>query len=136
MVLAVTAILAAIATPSFTAYVQQGRVSAAVSDIMEIAAAIKRYRSSHDDELPPDLAALGFTKLDPWGHPYVYLPFDGLKGKGAMRKNKNLVPINTEFDLYSLGADGKSKPPLTAAASQDDVIYANDGGYIGLASKY
>jgi general secretion pathway protein G len=40
------------------------------------------------------------------------------------------------FDLYSKGADGNSVPPLTASASQDDVIMANDGGYYGLAKKY
>lgn len=53
-----------------------------------------------------------------------------------MRKDKNLVPINTQYDLYSLGADGQSKPPLTAPVSKDDVILANDGNYIGLASAY
>jgi general secretion pathway protein G len=74
--------------------------------------------------------------LDPWGRPYVYLSFTGLKGKGQMRKDKNLVPINTQFDLYSVGADGKSVAPLTAAASRDDVVMANDDNYVGLASEY
>jgi general secretion pathway protein G len=53
-----------------------------------------------------------------------------------MRKDKNLVPINTQYDLYSMGADGQSVPPLTAKASRDDVVMANDGTYIGLASNY
>ncbi len=53
-----------------------------------------------------------------------------------MRKDKFLVPINTDFDLYSMGEDGKSVPPLTAKASRDDIIRANDGGYIGPASGY
>ena len=57
-------------------------------------------------------------------------------GKGGMRKDRFLVPINTYFDLYSMGKDGKSVPPLTAQASQDDVLWANDGGFIGLASQY
>jgi general secretion pathway protein G len=52
------------------------------------------------------------------------------------RKDRNLVPINTDYDLYSMGADGKSVPPLTAMASRDDIIRANDGQYIGLASRY
>ena len=33
-----------------------------------------------------------------------------------------------------MGKDGDSKSPLTAKASRDDIIRANDGGYIGLAS--
>ena len=55
---------------------------------------------------------------------------------GGARKDRNLTPINTKYDLCSMGRDGKSKPPLRAADSQDDIIYANDGGYIGLASEF
>jgi general secretion pathway protein G len=29
-----------------------------------------------------------------------------------------------------------SQPPLTAAASQDDIIRANNGGFVGRASDY
>ncbi len=53
-----------------------------------------------------------------------------------MRKDRFLVPINTDFDLYSMGRDGKSTPPLTAAASRDDIIRANGGAYIGPAKGY
>ncbi len=53
-----------------------------------------------------------------------------------MRKDRFLVPLNSDFDLYSKGPDRKSVPPLTAEASRDDIIRANDGGYIGLASEY
>ena len=55
---------------------------------------------------------------------------------GAARKDGNLVPINTNYDLCSYGKDGKSKAPLRAKDSHDDIIYANDGGYIGLASEF
>ena len=97
---------------------------------------IQRYYSVYY-RVPPDLSAIGWdTVLDPWGNPYRYLSFEGLKGKGQMRKDKNLVPINTQYDLYSMGADGQSVPPLTAKVSHDDVILANDGSYIGLASAY
>ncbi len=60
----------------------------------------------------------------------------GGSNTGEARKDGNLVPINTNFDLYSMGKDGKSKPPLRAKDSLDDIIYANDGDYIGLASDY
>ena len=134
--IAVAAIIASIAVPSYIAYKQRAYVAAATADIMAIATAIGRYNTLNNSP-PPDLAAIGLdTLLDPWGRPYVYLSFAGLHGNGQMRKDKNLVPLNTQYDLYSVGADGQSKPPLTVPVSKDDVILANDGNYIGLASHY
>jgi general secretion pathway protein G len=46
------------------------------------------------------------------------------------------VPLNSDFDLYSKGRDGKSKPNLAAKVSYDDIIRANDGEYVGIASEY
>lgn len=53
-----------------------------------------------------------------------------------MRKDRNLVPINSDYDLYSAGHDGATLPPLLAPVSRDDVIRANNGGFIGLASDF
>ncbi len=55
---------------------------------------------------------------------------------GQARKDRFLVPINSDFDLYSMGKDGDSVGPLTAQKSHDDVIRANDGGFYGLASNF
>jgi general secretion pathway protein G len=52
------------------------------------------------------------------------------------RKDRFLVPLNTDFDLYSVGRDGESVPPLSAAKSRDDVVRAANGAFIGLASKF
>ncbi len=57
-------------------------------------------------------------------------------GIGGARKDRFLVPINSDFDLYSMGKDGQSVGPLTAQKSHDDVIRANDGSYYGLASNF
>jgi general secretion pathway protein G len=133
---AIVAILAAIAIPTYRSYVQSARVAAATADIMSIASAVNRYTTLNNIP-PPDLGAIGMNApIDPWGNPYVYLSFTGLKGKGKMRKDKNLNPINTLYDLYSKGADGQSKLPLTVPVSKDDVILANDGSYIGLAANF
>ena len=56
--------------------------------------------------------------------------------RGQARKDHDLVPINTDFDLYSQGPDGRSAPPLTAAMSRDDIVRANNGRYIGEAEGY
>ena len=132
----ILAVIAAIGLPSYISYKQRAYVAAATMDIITIATAINRYNTINNAP-PPDLAAIGLDSLlDPWGRPYIYLSFAGLHGNGQMRKDKNLVPLNTQYDLYSLGADGQSRPPLTVPVSKDDVILANDGNYIGLASNY
>ncbi len=137
LVLAVAAILAVIAVPNYRAYVDRAKVSATVADIGRMKLRIDAWRLANNDVLPASLGDVGMNGLnDPWGRPYVYFPFAGNKGNGGVRKDKNLVPINTDYDLYSVGADGASVPPLTAKVSQDDVIMANDGNYVGLASGY
>lgn len=132
----VFAILAAIAFPLDLSSVQRAKVARASSDIAQMANVISRYVSDNDMP-PPDLNTVAFgALLDPWGQPYVYQSFTGLKGKGKMRKDKNLNPLNTRYDLYSLGKDGQTKLPLTAPVSKDDVILAFDGNYIGIASDF
>jgi general secretion pathway protein G len=74
--------------------------------------------------------------LDPWGYLYQYLDLTTAHGNGQARKDHGPVPINTDFDLYSMGKDGASVSPLTARASRDDIVRANNGAFVGLASDY
>lgn len=78
----------------------------------------------------------GQVSLDSWGNPYQYLNHAKEKGKGKVRKDKNLVPINSDYDLYSMEPDGETASPLTAAISQDDIIRRRNGLFAGLASDY
>jgi general secretion pathway protein G len=55
---------------------------------------------------------------------------------GEVRKDRFLVPLNSDYDLYSKGKDGESVPQIGDRRSQDDVLRANNGAYIGLASGY
>ena len=71
----------------------------------------------------------------PWGNPYQYTNFDNVP-KGECRKDRNLVPLNKDYDLWNMGKDGKSKPPITAKDSHDAIIRSNDGQYVGRASEY
>ncbi|MDH4073829.1 MAG: prepilin-type cleavage/methylation domain-containing protein, partial [Gammaproteobacteria bacterium] len=52
------------------------------------------------------------------------------------RKDGSLNPLNTDFDLYSAGADGESAGPLSATKSRDDIVRANNGAFIGLGENY
>ena len=135
LVVAIIATLAAISTPIYTQALQRARSGRAIGDIKTLDIDIRLYQLA-TGKLPDSLADLGRNLRDPWGHDYQYLSFDDAKGKGKMRKDRFLVPLNSDFDLYSMGPDGESVPPLTAAQSRDDIIRANDGGYVGLASDY
>jgi general secretion pathway protein G len=136
--LAIAALLLGVAIPSYTAVIHRQRVAAAVTDLAKLSLHIASYRGAHFS-VPPSLADIGAADWrDPWGNPYQYLSFEadipGIKGK--IRKDHNLHPINSEFDLYSMGPDGASRAPLTAKASRDDVIFARDGNFIGPAEKF
>jgi general secretion pathway protein G len=136
LALAVAAALTTLAISSYSSYMEQAKVARAEQDLTWIESRIALYQTTNG-ELPTSLAAIGeAAMLDPWGQPYRYLDFTGLKGKGKMRKDRNLVPINSDYDLYSVGEDGATVPPLLAPVSHDDVIRANNGGFIGLATDY
>jgi general secretion pathway protein G len=134
---AILGILAAIAIPLYNDYLDRARNTAAMSDIAVLQLKIKAYEED-GGKIPDNLSDLDWNQPDPWGNPYQYLNFAnaGPSWKGKARKDKFLVPLNSTYDLYSNGKDGQSKPPLTAKTSHDDIIRANDGAYIGLASMY
>jgi general secretion pathway protein G len=134
--MAVILTLSAIAIPRLMSAINQAKVAKSVGDIRAIGTDVTGY-AFENGQYPNTLADIGYANFnDPWGNPYQYLNFANAKGKGQMRKDRFLVPINTFFDLYSMGPDGKSVSPLTAQASQDDIIWANDGDYVGVASEY
>jgi general secretion pathway protein G len=132
----IVGILGAIAMPLYSGYMEHGRVDNAIADIGTISLRIESYYSDHN-AYPQSLADVNYdTYRDPWGNPYQYFNNQTGKGNGKARKDRFLVPLNTDYDLYSMGKDGQSKPPLTAKESKDDVIRANNGAYIGPAAGF
>ena len=134
--IAILSVLTFIALPAYQDHRERIRVAQAVIDIGAIGAVVDHY--IQDNRTPPDdLSEVGQAgKLDPWGNPYQYVNLVTAKGKGKARKNRNLVPINSDFDLYSMGKDGASVPPLTAKASRDDIVRGSNGRFVGLASEF
>jgi general secretion pathway protein G len=130
--------LMALAIPRFQDMVNAAKVARAIGDIQAL-----EIDLASGDTLPTTLAGIGRGgMLDPWGHPYVYYKFPPPKsGQSAAppsgaRKDRFLVPVNSTYDLYSMGADGKTAVAFTSAYARDDVVRANDGGYVGLAGRY
>jgi general secretion pathway protein G len=138
IVVAIIATLTAIAVPVIADVTERARVARAIADIKVMEGEIAVFENLNG-RLPATLAEIGRDRTqDAWGSGYEYLNFAaaGPSSRGHARKDRFLVPINSTYDLYSKGRDGRSQAPLTASASRDDVIRANDGSYIGLASKY
>ncbi|MBW1673944.1 MAG: prepilin-type N-terminal cleavage/methylation domain-containing protein [Deltaproteobacteria bacterium] len=136
IVIAILGTLSGIAIPVYKNYVEKAKIVTAIAEISILQKEIAAYEAENK-VLPDTLNDIGRgTLLDPWGNPYQYLNFANVKGKGKMRKDRFLVPLNSDYDLYSMGKDGLSVSPLTANASHDDIIRANNGTYIGIASEY
>lgn len=127
-------LMTALAVPSYSAHVNRGRVAKAIADIKTIEMGLERFMTARG-RYPATLAEAGITVTDPWGQPYRYLNMDGAK-VGQVRKDRSLHPLNTDYDLYSIGPDGKSATPLTAAISRDDIVRARNGSFVGPAKDY
>ena len=136
LVLAMVGVLAAIALPSYNGYRERIKQAQAIREITVLQLQIKQYALDHN-AYPASLAAIGNGgALDPWGRPYRYLDLTPPKAMGSARKDHRLNPINSDFDLYSVGKDGLTQLQLTQKSSLDDIVRAADGVYVGLAANY
>ncbi len=116
--------LSMIMVPRFFGYAERVRVTQVLTDLREMDVDISQYVMDYNN-LPTDLTEIGYGSLrDPWGNPYRYLNIDagGPGVNGKRRKDHFMVPVNSDYDLYSMGPDGDSKPPFTAKASRDDIV--------------
>ena len=137
MALVIVAVLVAIAMPMVQDVLEKARVARAIGDVRAVQTDLQTFETDGDG-LPGSLSEIDRGDMrDPWGNAYRYLRFpdDGSKPRGA-RKDRFLVPVNSTFDLYSVGKDGNTNAAMTASSSLDDIVRANDGGFIGLASKF
>ncbi|MBE0585081.1 MAG: prepilin-type N-terminal cleavage/methylation domain-containing protein [Desulfofustis sp.] len=142
IVIAIIGTLAAIAIPNYISYRERARYAQAIQTLRMISTVLEDYAIDNGDH-PDSLADAGLGGLrDPWGNPYQYLNINvepGLAPKdrtkvGEMRKDHSMVPVNSDYDLYSMGPDGKSQKPFTAKDSRDDIVRAYNGGFFGWVS--
>jgi len=136
IVLAIMATLAGLAVPMYLGQREKLREDEVVSDIRLIEIKIMQYMNERDVP-PPSLNELaGVKRKDPWGRNYEYLQILGNPTPTGMRKDRNLHPINSDFDLFSRGPDGATSQNLQNPYSKDDIIRANNGRFVGRASNY
>ena len=133
IVLAILGIVIAISIPAYERFIEKSRVTETVVQIGTIASKIRDYQATNGT-LPADLAQVGYgATMDPWGRPYVYTI---ITNPGVARRDKKLAPINSDYDLYSVGRDGLTANRLGDDSSRDDVLRARDGRFIGLAEEF
>ncbi len=136
IVIALIGIIAALGAPLLYQQLERVKIRRAIADLAILEFEVERYEDQNED-LPESLDDLDQPpRIDPWGRAYVYFKFGGPGWRGEARKDRFLVPINSSFDLYSVGRDGESRPPLQNPRSLDDVVRANDGAFYGLGRDF
>ena len=139
VVLTLIGALVGIAVPAAIDAIDDAQAAQAASEIVALSAEVSVFFYDND-RYPDSLAEIGRAgTLDPYGNPYYYTNIAGAdmkKGGSKGRKDRFLVPVNSDFDLYSAGKDGITALPFTAEESQDDVVRANNGMFIGLAEDF
>jgi general secretion pathway protein G len=152
--MAMLTVVASIPIPAYQDGLEDSQVAEARVEVRGIEMKIERCFQVNG-LFPEPLAEVGMEDtLDPWGNPCRCLRLQapppasteraaaqaaagGVGVAGQARKDRNVVPVNTDFDLYcSKGPDGRSAPPLTAAMSRNDIVRASNGRYIGEAEGY
>ena len=150
--LAILGILMVVSVPAYKSYKKKVLIAQCQADLNDISMRLEKFKAVNYS-YPWDLSELGSIPKDPWGNDYYYLELsnvndkngkvkqdlEGNKIKGKKpkaRKKKNLKPLNSDYDLFSTGEDGAYVPNVSAAASRDDCLRADDGAFIGLAGDY
>ena len=137
-IVAILGILASIAIVIYQDYKTKAKNSAAVAQITNLSMALTNYRAEQG-VYPDDLSQIpGGNQLDPWQQPFQYLNIEngGSNWHGKCRKDRNLNPLNTDYDLYSMGADGQTAKQVNNSVSLDDILRANNGSFIGLGADF
>ena len=100
----VIGLLATISANVYANALEKSRTTRAIADLYSIEKAIADFQIGTDG-LPDSLDDIGWRPTDPWGNPYRYLKLPrNAAGKiipGNARKDRFLVPLNSDYDLYS-----------------------------------
>ena len=135
---AILTTLLSLAVPAYSEAIENAKVTLAVRDLEKLQEKVEHHWQT-EGVLPAALVDLeGVNLVDPWGESYRYRAAEEgqSNAKDWRRIDRFLKPINRSYDLFSVGPDGQSAPPLSAHTSRDDIVRAGDGAYLGLAEGY
>jgi general secretion pathway protein G len=144
VVMAILGVLTSLAIPSYNDLKDKARGARAITEIREIEKVINAYAIDKNGAYPTaltdlDQKAIGDMK-DPWGTPYIYVNIANAGGLPPQPYPPRLddlgEKLNTDFDLYSMGADRDSRQSVTDILSHDDIVRSGDGGFVGIANEY
>ena len=97
LALAILGILLTLVVTMYQGWRDRIDVGRAADELMAISAAITSFKTEND-RFPTDLAEIGKgSTLDPWGATYGYVNHADASGRGSFRKDKNIVPINSDY---------------------------------------
>ncbi|HSD52437.1 MAG TPA: prepilin-type cleavage/methylation domain-containing protein [Candidatus Methylomirabilis sp.] len=133
---AIVVTLAGIGFPAYNRYRYNADVAKTILDVRTVEQDIYQFEGENG-RIPDGLEEVGREgNLDPWKRQYQFLNNSTKKGKGQARFDKLNKPLNTDFDLYSLGRDGVTTPKIDTPESLDDIVRALDGQYVGLSAEF
>ncbi len=136
IIIAIIGILCGIAVPLYADLVYKAKVERAKWEIRQFESAINIYYYKYRS-YPASLADVADgIPLDPWGRPYQYVPSDHPAWSSLARFDRNIRPLNSDFDLCSTGVDGLTARNLASPKSLDDVVRAGNGSFVGLGIDY
>jgi general secretion pathway protein G len=138
VVLGIIMIIVVLAVPHLMAALDEARTTRAAGEIHAIEVNITIYQATNNGNLPTDLSQIEATSLiDPWGNPYQFFNHvSGTGNGGVLRQDLFLVPLNEDYDLYSLGKDGQTSASIGASVSLDDIVRASSGAFTGPVSQF
>ncbi|HNY64063.1 MAG TPA: hypothetical protein PKM41_01410 [Deltaproteobacteria bacterium] len=135
IVVIIAAAVVCIAAPAISGYMDDIDNAEAISRLTSIELCLDKYYAEHGT-YPDSLGRIGKGDVrDPWGRAYVYqlMPEDRGACRPVARNAREVRMINTDYDLYSPGKDGKTDLCINRQRSWDDILRAYNGSYIGLA---
>jgi len=124
--------------PATLTMIDEAKNRKAIDDLQQMEDRIDAFHKANA-RYPFSLIEIYSTMpIDPWGNPYQYLNIADAPNQHSIkpRKYKGELNINKDYDLYSMGPDGRSEAPLTAKSSRDDIIRANNGHFLGSVMDY
>jgi general secretion pathway protein G len=134
--IAIIGVLAGIAAPMYADFKYTTQVTTAQAILREIESGVNMYYYKYGT-YPLSLSdCMQQVPLDPWGNPYVYLSSQDPNWSSQYRTDLDFQPLNSDFDLYSMGVDGQTQRSIAAITSKDDILRAGNGSFVDMAAKF